>query len=182
MVYYLSDCIKRCDEPDDYTFVLLHNGTAYRIYVQSGRGIDGLRVYQGECSFISQAELIEAIKYYNSIDCFTKLENQSDESLNGKSLMQLNEEYKEILITGEKKKHDGTNMDDKPHASKKKPEVSLAFYFIMVTLTGLFAAFSRDILAVPHEKSTVDLVSGIGCAVISMVFLLVCISKVVKKK
>ena len=152
LAYYLSDCVKRCDEPDDYTYVLLHKGTAYRIYVQSGRGIEGLRVYKGECSFISEDEPIEEIKYYNSIDSFTKLENQCDESLNRKSFMQLNEEYKEILISGEKKKHDKTNMDAKPYASKKKPEMSLAYCIIMGIITGLFAAFSWDILTVPYEK------------------------------
>ena len=43
-------------------------------------------------------------------------------------------------------------MDAKPYASKKKPEMSLAYCIIMGIITGLFAAFSWDILTVPYEK------------------------------
>lgn len=72
LVYFMSDCIKRCDEPDDYTYVVVKGSKIYPIYRKEGRQMGKMvdNVFASYCPIVSEEEAWQLIKFYvdNSYD------------------------------------------------------------------------------------------------------------------
>ena len=63
LVYYLSDSIKRCDEPDDYEFILLWPGHAQIITCKRERGRNDLTLCRRLGNSLRE-EVLEALAFY----------------------------------------------------------------------------------------------------------------------
>lgn len=72
LVYFMSDCVKRCDEPDDYTYVVIKGAKIYPIYRKAGRQMGKIvdNVFASYCPIVSEEEAWQLIKCYvdNSYD------------------------------------------------------------------------------------------------------------------
>lgn len=93
LVYYLSDFIKRCDDYDDYSYVVLTKFGRYKVNCIR-KGFHNIQIISGNVPFLSQNDIINAIRFYDDCDELRKFENSIKKQLYGKSLSKVMRKYR----------------------------------------------------------------------------------------
>ncbi|MGN0606811.1 MAG: hypothetical protein ACI4JM_09845 [Oscillospiraceae bacterium] len=91
--YYLSDFIKRCDDYDDYRYVILTKPMSFEISCIQYHSKD-IQIVSNIIPFIPKDDIFKAIKFYQDYKELDKFETSVKEQLYGKSLSKVMREYR----------------------------------------------------------------------------------------